>query len=164
MPRKGPAPKHPVVIDPVYNSPLVTSLVNKVSWTASAPPPSASSTAPSRAAARRPARPGDTLKRALDNVKPTLEVKSRASAVRTYQVRSRSAPAQHHAGAALVGLVLRGPPREDDDRASDERAAGCLQRSGSLRQAARGHHKMRSQQGVRPLPLVTQPATRLESS
>ena len=24
MPRKGPAPKHPVVVDPVYNSPLVT--------------------------------------------------------------------------------------------------------------------------------------------
>ena len=30
MPRKGPAPKHPVVIDPVYGSPLVTQLVNKV--------------------------------------------------------------------------------------------------------------------------------------
>ena len=30
MPRKGPAPKHPVVTDPVYGSPLVTSLINKV--------------------------------------------------------------------------------------------------------------------------------------
>ena len=30
MPRKGPAPKRPVIIDPVYSSPLVTSLVNKV--------------------------------------------------------------------------------------------------------------------------------------
>ena len=30
MPRKGPAPKHAVVVDPVYGSPLVTSLVNKV--------------------------------------------------------------------------------------------------------------------------------------
>ena len=30
MPRKGPAPKHPVVIDPVYGAPLVTSLINKV--------------------------------------------------------------------------------------------------------------------------------------
>ena len=30
MPRKGPAPKHPVAVDPVYGSPLVTSLVNKV--------------------------------------------------------------------------------------------------------------------------------------
>ena len=30
MPRKGPAPRHPVVPDPVYNSPLVTQLVNKI--------------------------------------------------------------------------------------------------------------------------------------
>ena len=30
MPRKGPAPKRPLVIDPVYGSPLVTALVNKV--------------------------------------------------------------------------------------------------------------------------------------
>ena len=30
MPRKGPPPKHPIVTDPVYGSPLVTSLVNKV--------------------------------------------------------------------------------------------------------------------------------------
>ena len=30
MPRKGPAPKHPVILDPVYGSPLVTALINKV--------------------------------------------------------------------------------------------------------------------------------------
>ena len=30
MPRKGPAPRRPLVIDPVYTSPLVTQLVNKV--------------------------------------------------------------------------------------------------------------------------------------
>ena len=30
MPRKGPAPKRPLVVDPVYHSPLVTQLVNKV--------------------------------------------------------------------------------------------------------------------------------------
>ena len=30
MPRKGPAPKRPLVVDPVYASPLVTQLVNKI--------------------------------------------------------------------------------------------------------------------------------------
>ncbi len=30
MPRKGPAPKRPLVVDPVYGSPLVTQLVNKI--------------------------------------------------------------------------------------------------------------------------------------
>ena len=30
MPRKGPAVKTPVIADPVYNSPVVTALINKV--------------------------------------------------------------------------------------------------------------------------------------
>ena len=30
MPRKGPAPKRPLVNDPVYGSQMVTQLVNKV--------------------------------------------------------------------------------------------------------------------------------------
>ena len=30
MPRKGPAPKRPVVVDPVYSSPLVSQLVSKI--------------------------------------------------------------------------------------------------------------------------------------
>jgi small subunit ribosomal protein S7 len=30
MPRKGPAPRRPLVVDPVYSSPLVTQLVNKI--------------------------------------------------------------------------------------------------------------------------------------
>ena len=30
MPRKGPAPKRPVVADPVYGSPVVSQLVNKI--------------------------------------------------------------------------------------------------------------------------------------
>ncbi|MER2138223.1 MAG: 30S ribosomal protein S7, partial [Arthrobacter sp.] len=30
MPRKGPAPKRPLAVDPVYGSPLVTQLINKV--------------------------------------------------------------------------------------------------------------------------------------
>jgi len=30
MPRKGPAPKRPVLTDPVYGSPLVSQLVSKI--------------------------------------------------------------------------------------------------------------------------------------
>ena len=30
MPRKGPAPKRPLPVDPVYGSPLVTQLVSKI--------------------------------------------------------------------------------------------------------------------------------------
>ena len=37
MPRKGPAPKRPLVNDPVYGSQLVTQLVNKVLLDEAAP-------------------------------------------------------------------------------------------------------------------------------
>ena len=30
MPRKGPAPKRPLVVDPVFGSPIVTQLINKI--------------------------------------------------------------------------------------------------------------------------------------
>jgi len=87
MPRKGPAPARPLVIDPVYESPLVTQLVNKVLMQGK------------RSTAERivygalegcrdktGTDPVVTLKRALDNVKPTLEVKSRRVGGATYQV------------------------------------------------------------------------------
>ncbi len=102
MPRKGPAPKRPVIIDPVYGSPLVTSLVNKVL------------TSGKRSLAERivydalegcrtetGTDPVITLKRALDNVKPTLEVRSRRVGGATYQV-----PVEVKAGRSST-LALR---------------------------------------------------------
>jgi small subunit ribosomal protein S7 len=87
MPRKGPAPRHPVVADPVYNSPLVTQLVNKIL------------VGGKRQLAERivygalegcreksGTDPVVTLKRAMDNVKPAIEVKSRRVGGATYQV------------------------------------------------------------------------------
>ena len=158
MPRKGPAPKHPVITDPVYGSPLVTALINKVLLHGK------------RSTAERIVYgalegcrektgndPVITLKRALDNVKPTLEVKSRRVGGATYQV-----PVEVRAGRSttlalrwLVELLPR-PPREDDDRAPHERADRREQRPRRERQAPRGHPQDgRVQQGLRPLPLVT---------
>ena len=101
MPRKGPAPKHPVVIDPVYGSPLVTQLVNKVLVDGK------------RSVAEKivyqamegcrdktGTDPVVTLKRALDNVKPTLEVRSRRVGGATYQVPVEVRPAR----ATTLGL------------------------------------------------------------
>src|SRR5438270_12702054 len=87
MPRKGPAPKHPVVVDPVYGSPLVTALVNKILL---AGKKSVAERivygAMEGAREKNGADPVVTLKRALDNVKPTLEVRSRRVGGATYQV------------------------------------------------------------------------------
>ena len=87
MPRKGPAPKHPVVIDPVYGSPLVTSLINKVLLSGKrSVAEKIVYGALEGAREKTNADPVITLKRALDNVKPTLEVKSRRVGGATYQV------------------------------------------------------------------------------
>ncbi|MBT0565797.1 30S ribosomal protein S7 [Williamsia sp. CHRR-6] len=87
MPRKGPAPKRPLIADPVYGSPLVTQLVNKILLDGK------KSTAErivyqalEQAREKTGTDPVVTLKRALDNVKPALEVKSRRVGGATYQV------------------------------------------------------------------------------
>jgi len=87
MPRKGPAPKRPLINDPVYGSPLVTQLVNKILLDGK------KSTAErivygalEQARDKTGTDPVITLKRALDNVKPSLEVRSRRVGGATYQV------------------------------------------------------------------------------
>jgi small subunit ribosomal protein S7 len=87
MPRKGPAPKRPLVADPVYNSPLVTQLVNKVLIDGKrSVPQSIVYGALEGCREKTGSDPVVTLKRALDNVKPAIEVKSRRVGGATYQV------------------------------------------------------------------------------
>ena len=87
MPRKGPAPKRPLVVDPVYQSPLVTQLVNKILLDGKKSV--AESIVYGALEGARDKTGGDpvvVLKRALDNVKPAIEVKSRRVGGSTYQV------------------------------------------------------------------------------
>ena len=87
MPRKGPAPRKPLVADPVYNSPLVTQLVNKVLVDGKRSVAEAIVYgALEGCRAKSDTDPVVTLKRAMDNVKPTLEVRSRRVGGATYQV------------------------------------------------------------------------------
>ena len=76
MPRKGPAPKRPIVVDPVYGSPVVTQLVNRVLLDGK------KSTAErivygalEGVRSKTDQDPVSVLKRALDNIRPTLEVR-----------------------------------------------------------------------------------------
>ena len=87
MPRKGPVVKTPVVADPVYNSPVVTALINRVLLHGKR------STAESivygaleGSRGKTQVDPVITLKRALDNIKPAVEGRSRRVGGATYQV------------------------------------------------------------------------------
>jgi len=87
MPRKGPAPKRPLVSDPVYSSPLVTQLVNKVLVDGKKSIAERIVYAAMEGCRDKTGTdPVVTLKRALDNVKPSIEVKSRRAGRATYQV------------------------------------------------------------------------------
>ena len=88
MPRKGPAPRRDLVPDPVYRSVVVTQLVNKVLQrgkrsTAERIVYSALEIVQAKTGTDDPV---GTLKRAVDNVRPQLEVRSRRVGGATYQV------------------------------------------------------------------------------
>ena len=113
MPRKGPAPKRPLVVDPVYGSPLVTQLVNKILLDGK------KSTAErivygalEGCRDKTGTDPVQTLKRALDNVRPSLEVKSRRVGGATYQVpievkRVARRPSRSAGSSATPGSAAR---------------------------------------------------------
>jgi small subunit ribosomal protein S7 len=87
MPRKGPAPRRELNPDPVYRSVLVTQLVNKILLRGKR---SLAETivydAMKIVEERTGSEPLSTVKRAVENVKPALEVKSRRVGGATYQV------------------------------------------------------------------------------
>lgn len=87
MPRKGPAVRREMIPDPVYRSTAVTQLVNKVLQrgkrsTAERIVYAALSTVELKTGSE----PVGTLKRAIENVRPQLEVRSRRVGGATYQV------------------------------------------------------------------------------
>ncbi|MGL5406987.1 MAG: 30S ribosomal protein S7 [Propionibacteriaceae bacterium] len=95
MPRKGPAPKRPVMVDPVYGSPVVSQLVSKIlldgkKTTAQ----NIVYTALEGTREKTGIDPVQTLKRALDNVRPAVEVRSRRVGGATYQVPVEVKPAR----------------------------------------------------------------------
>lgn len=87
MPRKGPAPRRPVVADPVYRSPVVSQLVNKILVKGKKGlAERIVYGALEGVASKSGQEPVIVLKKALDNVRPTLEVRSRRVGGSTYQV------------------------------------------------------------------------------
>ena len=102
MPRKGPPAKRAIVIDPVYNSPVVPQLINKILLDGKRSTAEAIVYGALEGCREKSGTdPVATLKRALDNVKPTLEVRSRRVGGATYQV-----PVEVKAGRSTT-LALR---------------------------------------------------------
>jgi small subunit ribosomal protein S7 len=124
MPRRGPAQRRELMPDPVYRSVLVTQVVNKVliegkKSTAERIVYDALDIVASKT-------DGDALtalKRAVDNVKPQLEVKSRRVGGATYQVPVEVRPRR---ATTLAIRWLVGFSRQRRERTMAERLAAEL--------------------------------------
>ncbi|MEX2555547.1 MAG: 30S ribosomal protein S7 [Actinomycetota bacterium] len=124
MPRKGPIPKREVLADPVYSSVLVTQLTNKVlergkRGTAEA----IVYTALEKLSERSNVDAVTALKKAVENVKPQLEVRSRRVGGATYQVPVE-VPNRRGTTLALRWLIQNSRSRREKSMA--ERLAGEL--------------------------------------
>ena len=87
MPRKGPAQRRELVADPIYRSLLVTQLTNKVMLHGKKSiAEKIVYDALDIIEKKTGTEPISTLKRAIENVKPPLEVRSRRVGGATYQV------------------------------------------------------------------------------
>ena len=124
MPRKGPPPRRELMPDPIYHSVLVTQVVNKVLVRGK------------RTLAERivyealdivkdktGGEPVAVLKRAVENVKPQLEVKSRRVGGATYQVPVEVRPRR---ATTLAIRWLIGFARQRREKTVAERLANEL--------------------------------------
>ena len=130
MPRKGPAPRRELVADPIYRSLLVTQLTNKVMLHGKKSiAEKIVYDAMNLIETKTGTEPLSTVKRAVENVKPPLEVRSRRVGGATYQVPVEVRPRRANT-LAIRWLV-------DFSRARRERTmAECL--AGELMDAANG--------------------------
>ena len=105
MPRKGPAVRREVAPDPVYQNPLVTQLINKVLLDGKKTVAEHTVYKALEIISERTANdPVITLKKAVENVRPMLEVKSRRVGGASYQVPVEVKP-QRGTTLALRWLV-----------------------------------------------------------
>jgi small subunit ribosomal protein S7 len=120
MPRKGPAPKRPVVADPVYGAPVVSQLVNKIlldgkKGLAERIVYGALENVGQKNTSQDAVA---TLKKALDNVRPSIEVKSRRVGGSTYQVPVEVKP---HRANTLALRWLTGYAKQRREKTMTER-------------------------------------------
>ena len=124
MPRKGPAPRRELTPDPIYRSVVVTQLVNKILQRGKR---STSERIVYEALdivqAKTGSEPITTLKRAVDGVKPQLEVKSRRVGGATYQVPVEVRP--RRANTLAIRWIV-GYARQRRERSMAERLANEL--------------------------------------
>ena len=122
MPRKGPAPRHELKPDPVYQNTLVTQLINKVLLDGKKSLAERSVYKALEVISERTANdPILTLKKAVENTRPMLEVRSRRVGGASYQVPVEVRPQR---GTTLALRWLVSYARSRKEHSMSERLVG----------------------------------------
>jgi small subunit ribosomal protein S7 len=124
MPRKGPAPRRDLMPDPVYRSVVVTQIVNKVLQRGKRSVAEQIVYDSLRDLEKKTGSdPVPTLKRAVENVRPALEVRSRRVGGATYQVPVEVRPRR---ATTLAIRWIVGYARQRREKTMSERLSGEL--------------------------------------
>jgi small subunit ribosomal protein S7 len=122
MPRKGPAVRRDIQPDPVYQNVLVTQLINKVLLDGKKTLSERTEYKALEVISERTANdPVITLKKAVDNVRPMLEVRSRRVGGANYQVPVEVRPGR---GTTLALRWLVNNSRARKEHSMAERLVG----------------------------------------
>ncbi|MBA2272745.1 MAG: 30S ribosomal protein S7 [Actinobacteria bacterium] len=144
MPRKGPAPRRPLNPDPIYSSILVTQVQNRLLMRGKRSLAENIVYDALRKVENKTGKdPLQTLKKAVDNIKPLLEVKSRRVGGATYQVPVE-VPMRRGTTLAIRWLITFARRRRERSM-SDRLAAEILDASGGAGAAVKRRediHKM----------------------
>ena len=154
MPRRGNIAKRDVLPDPLYNSKLVTRLINSVMYDGK------------KGVAQKIVydafdiirektgkEPLEVFENAMENVMPLLEVKARRVGGSTYQVPMDVRPERRTTlGLRWITLYSRARSERNHGRGQPDRRR--------VQEARRHAQDGRGQQGVQPFPLVIRRHTR----
>jgi small subunit ribosomal protein S7 len=136
MPRRGMVPKREVTADPLYNSALVTKFINSMMYGGQrAISQQIMYEAFNQVQAKTQEDPLKVFKRAVDNVKPSLEVKSRRVGGSNYQVPIEVNPARRTSLALrwIIGFARKRPERSMVAKLANELMDAANMRGGAVK-------------------------------
>jgi len=142
MPRRGTVPKREVLPDPLYNSALVTKFINCMMYGGKrATSQQMMYGALNVVQQKTQEDPLKVFKKAVDNVKPSLEVKSRRVGGSNYQVPVEVNPARRTSLALrwLIGYARSRPERTMVQKLANEFLDAANLRGGAMKKKEDTH-------------------------
>jgi small subunit ribosomal protein S7 len=142
MPRRGTVPRREVLPDPLYNSALVTKFINSMMYGGKrSTSQSIMYGALSSVQSKTQEDPLKVFKKAVDNVKPALEVKSRRVGGSNYQVPIEVNPARRTSLALrwLISFARKRPERTMTQKLASELLDAANNRGGAVKKKEDTH-------------------------